>query len=279
MWNLVSATNGMLVKAREISTNNSSGVTPHSLCYISSVAISSRTIRHSVPSPSVSQAIFAPPAHRPQRKRFFGGRHPTLLARASQQRSTRRHVGRHMRSLGLRMPQLAGIEPGDLATWAAATVAFAAVIITTWQAHEARKSRKAAEEQASAAQTQAEAAVEQVVIMRADRENRHTPEFEVVEAVDCHEEIGYFAIKITLRMNSGPPLSSVKVTPHGEYIGSVSCFSEYDKGPADTFGNLRPGSTFTFYVSCDDGYVETTATVDLECVEEGDETSKMVPRP
>lgn len=156
------------------------------------------------------------------------------------------------------------MELGDVAAWVAAGIALVAMGVATWQAVEARRSRKAADAGADAAKTQAEAAAAQVAIMRADRDDRSAPEFELVEAVDCHQETGHFAARITLRMSSGPPLLSVRVAPHGEYIGRIL-------DPTDTFSKARPGGQISFRVACDDGYVEAQGVVDLECTEEGGE--------
>jgi hypothetical protein len=110
------------------------------------------------------------------------------------------------------------MDVGDAATWVAAVVALAAMTVAIWQAVEARRARQAAAAGADAAKVQAEAAAAQVAIMRSDRNDRAAPKFRVIEAVDCHEDIGHFAAKVTLLLESGPPLASVQVAPHGEYI-------------------------------------------------------------
>lgn len=153
--------------------------------------------------------------------------------------------------------------PGDIATWAAAGIALLAALIAAWQAREARKSRKAAE-------TQADAAAEQVKIMRADRDDRSAPEFVLEEAVDSSDK-GLWCAKITVCMERGPRLASVTVTAHGEYIHDAVYADEYREHEQGPFTNVRPGSYLTVYVGCDDGYIETAGSVDLECVEDGGE--------
>jgi hypothetical protein len=152
----------------------------------------------------------------------------------------------------------------ELATWAAAAIALAAMGVAVWQASEATKSRKAAAAGADAARAQAEAAAAQLAIMRADRDDRSAPQFEVAEAVDCQDEVGHFAAKIKIRMESGPSLASVKVTPHGTYLGAI-------ESSTDTFFNVRPGGLVSFTVSCDDGYVGESGSIDLVCKEDAGE--------
>lgn len=145
------------------------------------------------------------------------------------------------------------------------------------QAGEAKKARRVAENQAVSAKRQADAAAEQVKIMRAERDDRQAPALSVVAAVDSNQEVGFFSAKITLRLDSGPALSSVAVTTHGTYINGrpftdplrrMGPDAEPEPDPL-TFTTIRPGRSLTFYVPCDDGYVDSQATVDLECVEEG----------
>lgn len=155
------------------------------------------------------------------------------------------------------------LGPGDIATWVA-MVALLAAAVAVWQAREARKSRHAAE-------AQADAASEQVRIMRADHDDRSAPEFVVVEAMDSPDENRRSA-KITLRMERGPRLSSVTVTPHGDYIHDGVYANEHLESRHPSFANVRPGSALTFYLGCRDGYQGTTGSAELECVEDGGES-------
>jgi hypothetical protein len=97
--------------------------------------------------------------------------------------------------------------------------------------------------------------------MRADRYDRSAPRFVLVEAVDYHDEYGSFAARISLRMVEGPMLSSVLATPDG-FAVHPSSFN---------FAMVRPGSDLTLVVTCDNGYVDSQVSVDLDCVEAGGE--------
>jgi hypothetical protein len=177
-------------------------------------------------------------------------------------------------------------EFGDIGTWAAAGIAVVAAGIAWWQTREARKSRIAAETQATeaaksraAAETQARSAEEQVALMRADRDERDAPEF-TVSVIDAHpDEAGYFSAKIVLRMDRGQALQSLTVTTTGEYLEPnalhqfINDTGSLAAGPELTFPDVRPGSEITFYASAKKGYVGEPIALDLSCHERhGDRT-------
>jgi hypothetical protein len=156
------------------------------------------------------------------------------------------------------------VEPGDIATWAAAAVAVVAAVFTGKQATEAAKSRKAAE-------TQARAAEAQVTLMRAERDERDAPDFSV-SAIEA-EDTGYFAAKITLRMDRGRVLRSLTIRASGDYLepNGLHRFTTDTGGIAAgvelTFDDVRQGSELVFYASAKDGFVASTVGLDLACQE------------
>jgi hypothetical protein len=170
------------------------------------------------------------------------------------------------------------VEPGDIATWAAAGVAVVAAGVAGWQTREARKSRIAAQTQATeaaksrkAAETQARAAEEQVALMRADRDEREAPEFSV-SAVDAFtDDTNSFAAKVVLRMERGRALRSLTITATGSYLDKnpLYRFTDASGGVAAgiqlTIDDVRNGREIVFYAQAKDGYVGSTIDLDLTC--------------
>ncbi|MFG2351495.1 hypothetical protein [Streptomyces phaeochromogenes] len=161
---------------------------------------------------------------------------------------------------------------GELITAiAAAVVSAGAAGVAVWQARTAAQSADAARIQANAAQEQVALMRRQIEAEDADRHQAAGPQFVIDQAhTETRDANAPYGV-LVLRQESGPPLASVLVTAsgegveglRGEYVSdsdSYRCAAETDLGPM-----AEGNGTGTVHVALDFHHAETTVLLHLEC--------------
>ncbi|MEV5842215.1 hypothetical protein AB0M32_09590 [Streptomyces sp. NPDC051985] len=160
---------------------------------------------------------------------------------------------------------------GELITAiAAAVVSAGAAGVAVWQADIAKQSAVSSRIQANAAQEQVALMRRQIEAEDADRHQAAGPQFVIDQAhTDTRDNTPYGVL--VLRQESGPPLASVRVTASGEGVeglrGEYASDSDTYRCAAETdLGPMAEGNgTRTVHVALDYHQPETTVLLHLEC--------------
>ncbi|MDX2682181.1 hypothetical protein [Streptomyces soliscabiei] len=157
---------------------------------------------------------------------------------------------------------------GELITAiAAAVVSAGAAGVAVWQADIAKQSAVSSRIQANAAQEQVALMRRQIEAEDADRHQAAGPQFVIDQAhTDTRDNTPYGVL--VLRQESGPPLASVRVTASGEGVEGLrgEYASDSDTYPETDLGPMAEGNgTRTVHVALDYHRPETTVLLHLEC--------------
>ncbi|MFD3484955.1 hypothetical protein [Streptomyces sp. NPDC058665] len=166
------------------------------------------------------------------------------------------------------------MDAGGATAFAGAVISAGAAGIAVWQARIAKRQAQFAEDSAASAQRQAAAAEEQVKLMgmqlageEADRVEARRPHFKVESGHVSWEDVNFPQGELVIKQDGGVALSSVMVTPSGNYVLGLRGERTYGEGYARVqsldLGSMSDGADAELYINLEYQHI-TPLRIELE---------------
>jgi hypothetical protein len=161
------------------------------------------------------------------------------------------------------------VNAGDWIALASAIGAVIAAVVAIWQARSAREAANAASRQAAAAEEQVSISRSQLEADMADRDEAEGPAFAIEDAREVYD--GEFFVTATLVMQSGRPLSSIKIRTRGADVRWLAPYlGSHDRVAERMWHDVSPVAKLPVIAQMEwNASRPLNLTLDLECVEQG----------